>query len=103
MTEPAADAPLFHRLASRAGPPLSFTIDGAPATAQAGDLLMTAILLNRPALRRFEFSEAHRAGFCFMAACQDCWVTLADGGRVRACTTLVQNGMAVVIDGDARV
>ena len=30
-----------------------------------------------------------------MGACQDCWVTLADGRRLRACTTAVLPGMAV--------
>jgi aerobic-type carbon monoxide dehydrogenase small subunit (CoxS/CutS family) len=57
---------------------------------------MTAILLNAPALRRFEFGEGARAGFCLMGACQDCFVALADGSRVRACTTLVAEGMAVL-------
>jgi predicted molibdopterin-dependent oxidoreductase YjgC len=83
----------------RDGAPIPFTIDGEPAQAQAGDLLLTAILLHRSAVRRFEFSAADRAGFCLMAACQDCWVTLADGQRVRACTTLLEAGMAVVING----
>jgi predicted molibdopterin-dependent oxidoreductase YjgC len=31
-----------------------------------------------------------------MGACQDCWVELTDGRRLRACTTLVEDGMAVV-------
>jgi predicted molibdopterin-dependent oxidoreductase YjgC len=30
-----------------------------------------------------------------MGACQDCWVRLADGRRIRACTTLVSAGLAV--------
>jgi predicted molibdopterin-dependent oxidoreductase YjgC len=51
-------------------------------------------------LRRFEFDEGRRAGFCFMAACQDCWVELADGRRLRACSTPVEAGMAVVIAGE---
>jgi predicted molibdopterin-dependent oxidoreductase YjgC len=93
---------LFHRLLRRDGAPIPFTIDGAPAEARAGDLLLTAILLHRPALRRFEFGDAHRAGFCLMAACQDCWVDLADGRRLRACSTPVEPGMAIVIDGAAR-
>jgi NADH dehydrogenase/NADH:ubiquinone oxidoreductase subunit G len=33
-----------------------------------------------------------------MGACQDCWVALADGRRVRACTTPVEAGMAVLVD-----
>ena len=93
---------LFHRLVPRDGAAIPFTIDGAPAEAHAGDLLITAILLHRPALRRFEFGETHRAGYCLMAACQDCWISLADGRRLRACTTAVEPGMAVVIDGAAR-
>jgi predicted molibdopterin-dependent oxidoreductase YjgC len=30
-----------------------------------------------------------------MGACQDCWVWLADGSRLRACTTLLAEGMQV--------
>ena len=92
-------AALFHRLVDRRGEPVPFTIDGEPAQAQRGDLLITALLLQRTALRRFEFGEALRAGFCLMAACQDCWVRLGDGRRVRACSTLVEPGMAVLIEG----
>lgn len=90
---------LFRRLATRAGAIIPFTIDGAPAEARAGDLLIAAILLHRRALRRFEFGPGERAGYCLMGACQDCWVALADGRRVRACTTLVEPGMAVVTGG----
>ena len=92
-------AALFHRLVDRRGEPVPFTIDGVPAQAQRGDLLITALLLQRTALRRFEFGDALRAGFCLMAACQDCWVRLADGRRVRACSTVVESGMAVLIEG----
>jgi predicted molibdopterin-dependent oxidoreductase YjgC len=97
-----AETGLFQRLHPRSGAPVSFTIDGRPAVARDGDLLLTAILLNRTSLRRFEFADSARAGFCLMAACQDCWVALADGQRLRACTTLVAPGMAVVTDGGAR-
>ena len=90
---------LFRRLVPRAGAPIPFTIDGEAAEAREGDLLLTAILLHRSSLRRVEFGDADRAGFCLMAACQDCWVGLAGGGRVRACTTPVEPGMAVVIRG----
>ena len=102
MIDTASDAGLFHRLVPRDGAPIPFTIDGVPAEARAGDLLLTAILLHRSSLRRFEFGDAHRAGFCLMGACQDCWVSLADGRRLRACTTPVEPGMAIVIDEAAR-
>lgn len=92
-------AGLFHRLIEPIGGTISFTIDGETAQAREGDLLITAILLHRCDLRRFEFGAERRAGFCLMAACQDCWVLLADGRRVRACSTPVEPGMAVVIDG----
>ena len=90
-------AGLFHRLVERTGARISFTIDGERVEAREGDLLITAILLHRTSLRRFEFGAGRRAGFCLMAACQDCWVLLANGSRVRACSTLVEPGMAVVI------
>lgn len=93
---------LFQRLPGRDGATIAFTIDGAPCEAMVGDLLITAILTNRPNLRRFEFAATMRAGFCLMAGCQDCWVDLADGRRVRACSTAVEAGMAVVIEGAGR-
>ncbi len=102
MADAVPQAGLFRRLVPRDGASIPFTIDGAPAEAREGDLLLTAILLHRAALRRFEFGDGNRAGFCLMAACQDCWVNLADGRRLRACTTPVEPGMAVVIDGAAR-
>jgi predicted molibdopterin-dependent oxidoreductase YjgC len=85
----------FVRLKPRDGETVALTIDGRSAEARAGDTLMTAILLHAPALRRFEFGDGARAGYCLMGACQDCFVALADGDRVRACTTLVAPGMAV--------
>ena len=105
MTEPASPAPtgpLFHRLPGRSGAPIAFSIDGVPARAETGDLLITAILTNRSDLRRFEFAEARRAGFCLMGGCQDCWVDLSDGRRLRACSTPVEPGMDVVIEGAPR-
>jgi predicted molibdopterin-dependent oxidoreductase YjgC len=93
-----AVAGLFQRLVERTGADVPFTIDGEPALAKEGDLLITAILLHRQNLRRFEFGAGARAGFCMMAACQDCWVLLADGRRVRACSTPVEPAMAVIVE-----
>jgi len=95
------DAGLFRRLVPRQGATIAFTIDGVEVEAREGDLLLTEILLHRASVRRFEFGDAARAGFCLMAACQNCWVMLADGRRVRACSTLLEPCMAVVIDGAA--
>ena len=80
-------------------PPLRILVDGVEVRAYTGDSLLVAVLAARNALRRHEFSDEARAGFCLMGACQDCWVWLADGQRVRACTTVVAEGMHVVTAG----
>ena len=89
---------LLRRAVERRGADVPITIDGAPVRAKEGDLLITAVLLHRTSLRRFEFGPGERAGFCWMGACQDCCVALADGRRVRACTTGVEPGMAVLVE-----
>lgn len=88
-------APQLVRLAETGRATVGFELDGAPAAALEGDTLLTAILTSRGHIRRSEFGDGLRAGFCLMGACQDCWVRLGDGRRVRACTTLVDEGMAV--------
>jgi predicted molibdopterin-dependent oxidoreductase YjgC len=79
--------------------PVRMLIDGEAAAAYAGDSVLVAVLTSRGALRSHEFSAEMRAGFCLMGACQDCWVWLADGQRLRACTTVVAEGMHVVTAG----
>ena len=85
----------FVRLAEHDRQPISLIIDGVPVTVLQGDTLLTAILLHGRRLRLSEFGDGPRAGFCLMGACQDCWVALGDGRRLRACATLAADGMAV--------
>ena len=80
-------------------PPLRILIDGVEVKAHTGDSVLVAVLAARNALRRHEFSNEMRAGFCLMGACQDCWVWLADGQRVRACTTVIAEGMHILTAG----
>lgn len=87
--------PRFVRL-HPAGEPVPFLIDGAPAEAQAGDTLLTALAAAGKPLRRADFAPESHAGFCLMGACQECTVTLADGRRLRACGTPVEAGMNVL-------
>jgi predicted molibdopterin-dependent oxidoreductase YjgC len=87
------------RAIAPSGPPVRFVIDGREATAFAGDSVLVAVLSAHTKLRQHEFSGEPRAGFCLMGACQDCWVWLADGQRIRACTTAVTEGMHVVTAG----
>jgi predicted molibdopterin-dependent oxidoreductase YjgC len=89
---------LLRRLSVAERAVLDFTLDGQPCTAREGDTLFTALLAQGGRLRRNEPSGAPRAGFCGMGACQDCWVRLADGRRLRACTTPLQAGMAIVTE-----
>lgn len=75
---------------------VSCTVDGIAIDALEGDTVLTAVLTHRRNLRPFEFDDSARSGFCFMGACQDCWVHLSGGQPVRACTTLVQPLMHIV-------
>jgi len=88
--------PQLVRLHEPPGPAVEIRIDGEPYAARAGDTILTALLLHRGYVRHSEFGDGPRAGFCLMGACQDCWVWLAAGTRVRACTTPVADGMAIL-------
>lgn len=84
---------ILKRLAETGRPALTFTFDGQACTALAGDTVLTAVLTQAERLRFSEFGGGPRAGFCMMGACQDCWVQLEDGERVRACSTFIEPGM----------
>ena len=86
----------FVRLAETNRAIVRIVIDGEPVEALAGDTLMVALLNNVRSLRESEFGDGRRAGFCLMGACQDCWVWTAHGTRLRACTTVVAEGMNIV-------
>ncbi len=90
-----ASRPLLVEAVPRTSARVGFTVDGQPMQGWGGQSVLAAVLLNGSMLRRNEFSGEPRAGFCIMGACQDCWVWLDDGGRVRACTTPLAEGMAV--------
>ena len=86
----------FVRLAETGRAPVRIVIDGRQVEALAGDTLLVALLGNVRHVRESEFGDGRRAGFCLMGACQDCWVWTADGARLRACTTVVAEGMSIV-------
>jgi predicted molibdopterin-dependent oxidoreductase YjgC len=88
-------AAILHRIDGATREAIGFELNGRACTALEGDTVLTAILTNSTRLREAEFSGTPRAGFCMMGACQDCWVQLADGERLRACTTFVEAGMRV--------
>jgi len=87
---------LLTRLAAQDRAPVDFVLDGKPARALRGDTVLTAVLTHAGRLRETEFSGAPRAGFCMMGACQDCWMRLEDGTRLRACSTFIAPGMRLL-------
>ena len=87
---------LLKRLAETERAPVAFLLDGEPCQALVGDTVLTAVLTHGERLRQSEFSGHPRAGFCMMGACQDCWVQMEDGRRVRACSTFIEPGMRVM-------
>ncbi|MDX8523181.1 (2Fe-2S)-binding protein [Mesorhizobium sp. MSK_1335] len=81
------------RLAERDRAHVRFFLDGEMRHALAGDTVLTAMLASGHALRTSEFGPEPRAGFCLMGACQDCWIWQEEGPCLRACTTLIVEGM----------
>jgi predicted molibdopterin-dependent oxidoreductase YjgC len=96
MAETAPFPVRLVRLAETGRPQVAFTLDGAPASGLAGDTLLVAILATDGRVRMSEFGDGPRAGFCWMGACQDCWVTVEGRGRMRACSTPLEAGMRLV-------
>lgn len=93
----AADTrPLLVRLPGAPRAVVPFTLDGRDCTGFEGDSVMTAVLAVAGHLRVHELSGAAHAGFCAIGACQDCWMDTADGRRLRACTTPLAAGMALL-------
>ena len=92
----------FLRLAELERTPIDLRIDGQAATALQGDTLLVALLQHGRRVRDSEFGDGPRAGFCLMGACQDCWVWTEAGERLRACSTPVEAGMAVLTRPPAR-
>jgi predicted molibdopterin-dependent oxidoreductase YjgC len=89
----STDGAQFMRVATRRGAAIAVEFDGLPLTATEGDSILAVLLTHGLILRRHEFGTEPRAGFCLMGACQDCWVWSVQGGRLRACTTPVADGM----------
>jgi len=86
----------FTRLGETGRKTVKIRVDGKDVDALAGDTLLVALLCTVDHVRQSEFGGEVRAGFCLMGACQDCWVWTAAGERLRACTTVVSEGMQIV-------
>lgn len=91
--------PRAKRLSETEREGVSLHIDGIAVRALAGDTVLTAILLSTGQTGADPFNHTKQAGFCLMGACQSCWVWTAEGQRLRACDTLVQDGAQIFTDG----
>ena len=89
------------RLAETGRAPVTFRLDGQLCQALAGDTVLTAMLLHVDAVRAQEFGPEGRAGFCLMGACQDCWIWQENGVRLRACSTVLTEGMRLLTEAPA--
>lgn len=89
------NGPRLQRVADLDRQLIEISIDGWQLSAMEGDTILVAMLTQRGLLRQKQEGEAAGAGFCLMGACQDCWVWLEDGRRVRACSTYVEAGLRI--------
>lgn len=96
MAEIPVSAGRFRRIAEQHRPSIEIKVDGARVAALDGDSVLVAVLASGRTLRRCEFGDGDRAGFCLMGACQDCWMWTAEGVRLRTCSTPVRAGMRLI-------
>lgn len=94
MMSPATSR--FVRVAETGRTAFTVRVDGRDVPAYEGDTLLTAMLVSGTHVRASEFGPERRAGFCVMAACQDCWVWTVAGERLRACSTRAVPGLDVL-------
>jgi predicted molibdopterin-dependent oxidoreductase YjgC len=92
---------LLVRLSESGRERVQFVLDGRVVEAMQGDTVLTAILTQQSHLRMSDLGGEPRAGFCLMGACQDCWVTLITGQRIRACSTFVAPGLNVLTGSES--
>lgn len=75
---------------------ISFSFDGAPVEASAGESVAAALLAaGHSRFRESPVSGAPRAPFCMMGVCFDCLVTVDGVPNRQACLVTVTDGMAV--------
>lgn len=80
------------------GDPIAIYINDESVDAYPGETLAAVILAaGYDIMRKTIFSENPRGYYCGMGICCECMVELDDGSRVKACQTLVEDGMKVKI------
>ena len=94
---------MFRRLHDVEGKPVTFTVDGRPAAARAGDTVAAALLANGVEVcRTTPVSGAARAPYCMMGVCFECLVTIDGNGNRQGCLIAIEEGMLVETQKGAR-
>lgn len=82
--------------ADKRGESITVYIDGKPVKAFMGETIAAVILASGYRIfRRTEKKHDPRGIFCNQGICFECLVTVSDELYVRACTTLVVDGMVI--------
>ncbi len=80
------------------GPTITFSVDGESIPAYTGDTIAGALYaIGRRAWHRSRYGD-ERGVLCGIGYCFDCLVTVDGRPDLRACQTLVKEGMIVTTD-----
>ncbi|KQL45838.1 sarcosine oxidase subunit alpha [Brevibacillus choshinensis] len=94
MSQRIVDHPVLGSLAARNQ--LRFTFNGTPYSAYEGETIAAALLASGVrTLRVHEEKGTPRGIYCNIGHCYECRVNVDGVPTVRACMTLVQDGMQV--------
>lgn len=87
---------MFRRVSDPGAEEITVSIDGAPATARAGDSVAAALLAaGHLQCRTTPVSDAPRAPYCLMGVCFECLVEIDGIGNRQACMVRVAPGMRI--------
>jgi predicted molibdopterin-dependent oxidoreductase YjgC len=76
--------------------PVHLLVNGKPVTAYEGETLHAALIAaGILSLKTSRVTQEPRGVFCGMGVCHECLVTINGVTGIRACMTLVQDGMKV--------
>ena len=83
-----------HGIDGRDGPPVRIYVDGLDLGARQGQTLAAALFAAGRRLWRFTARTGEPRGyFCGVGLCQDCLMTVDGRPNVRACKTVVREGL----------
>jgi predicted molibdopterin-dependent oxidoreductase YjgC len=87
---------MFRRAPDRSSDQVTFTFDGIPINASAGDSVAAALLAaGIRSCRTTPVSGVPRGPYCMMGVCFECLVRIDGVGNRQGCLVPVQEGMRV--------